>query len=275
MCELLALSMSQPARLTFSLHTLAARGGEGGTTRDGWGVAFYEGDDVALFREPAAAGNSALVRYLEAEGPSTTLAISHIRHATQGGVQLCNTQPFARELGGRMHVFAHNGHLPGIERDAAMTLGARRPVGQTDSEHAFCALLERLRPLWQDGQVPPLDTRLSLLAEFARELRAFGPANFLYADGDALFAHGNRRIQPTVGRIEPPGLWLLSRHCTPPEPSPQGHGGVSVAQGERAIVWVASVPLTAEPWRPLSEGELLAVRAGEVIACVPPTGLQP
>lgn len=266
MCELLALSMSQPARLTFSLHTLAARGGDASTTRDGWGVAFYEGDDVALFREPGAAGNSALVRYLETEGPSTTLAISHIRHATQGGVQLSNTQPFARELGGRMHVFAHNGHLPGIERDAAMTLGARRPVGQTDSEHAFCALLERLRPLWQDGQVPPLDTRLSLLAAFARELRAFGPANFLYADSDALFAHGNRRIQPKVGRIEPPGLWLLSRHCTPPEPSPENQGGVSIDQRERAIVWVASVPLTDEAWRPLAEGELLAVRAGEVLA---------
>jgi len=265
MCELLALSMSQPARLTFSLHTLAARGGEDGTTRDGWGVAFYEGEDVGLFREPAAAGSSALVRYLETQGPSTHLAISHIRHATQGTVCLSNTQPFVRELGGRMHVFAHNGHLPGIERDAAMTLGAHRPVGQTDSEHAFCALLERLRPLWQDGQVPALDTRLSVLAEFASDLRALGPANFLYADSDALFAHGNRRIQPALGRIEPPGLWVLSRHCTPPEPAPQEHGGVSVVQGERAIVWVASVPLTSEAWRPLAEGELLAVRAGEVI----------
>lgn len=266
MCELLALSMSQPARLTFSLHTLAARGGEDGTTRDGWGVAFYQGDDVALFREPAAAGNSALVRYLETEGPATTLALSHIRHATQGGVQLSNTQPFARELGGRMHVFAHNGHLPGIEGSGTMVLGARRPIGQTDSEHAFCALLERLRPLWQDGHVPALETRRSLLAAFAADLRALGPANFLYADGDALFAHGNRRIQPALGRIEPPGLWVLQRHCTPPEPSPQDQGGVSVASGERAIVWVASVPLTDEAWRPLAEGELVAVRAGEFLA---------
>lgn len=266
MCELLALSMSQPARLTFSLHTLAARGGQDGTTHDGWGVAFYQGDDVALFREPSAAAGSPLVRHLESEGPSTRLAISHIRHATQGSVCLANTQPFTRELGGRMHVFAHNGHLPGVEDSPAMALGARRPVGQTDSEHAFCALLERLRPLWQDGRVPPLEARLALLAGFAEELRALGPANFLYADGDALFAHGNRRIQPALGRIEPPGLWMLSRHCTPPEPGPGQHGGVSVAQGERAIVWFASVPLTAEAWRPLAEGELVAVRDGEVLA---------
>ena len=62
MCELLALSTSQPTRLTFSLHTLASHAGEGGSARDGWGVAFYQGADVALFREPRAAGDSALVR---------------------------------------------------------------------------------------------------------------------------------------------------------------------------------------------------------------------
>jgi predicted glutamine amidotransferase len=108
-CELLALSSSQPEHLTFSLHTLAARGGQGMSSRDGWGVAFYQDIDVALFREPFAAGDSDLVRYLESHGPSTKLAISHIRHATRGAVTLANTQPFARELGGRMHVFAHNG----------------------------------------------------------------------------------------------------------------------------------------------------------------------
>ena len=55
MCELLALSSSRPARLTFSLRTLAARGGATGSAHDEWGVAFYQGLDVALFREPAAA----------------------------------------------------------------------------------------------------------------------------------------------------------------------------------------------------------------------------
>ena len=112
MCELLALSGSRPARLTFSLHTLASHGAIDGTSPDGWGVAFYQGEDVALFRDAAPAGDSALVRYLETGGPSTPLAISHIRRATQGAVTLANTQPFVRELGGRTHVFAHNGHLP-------------------------------------------------------------------------------------------------------------------------------------------------------------------
>lgn len=266
MCELLALSTSQPTRLTFSLHTLASHGGEAGNMRDGWGVAFYQGEDVALFREPLAASGSALVRYLEDHGPSTNLAISHIRHATRGTVQFANTQPFMRELGGRMHVFAHNGDLPLIEGSPAMSTGPCRPVGQTDSEHVFCALLTRMRTLWEEAAPPSLEARLSLLAAFAAELRKFGPANFLYADGDALFAHGHRRLQRASRRAEPPGLWALQRHCAPADPSPDRDSGVSMADGERTALFIASVPLTDEAWRPLGDGELLAVRAGQVLA---------
>ena len=255
MCELLALSSSRPARLTFSLRTLASHGGEGGTAHDGWGVAFYQGTDVALFREPAAAGDSALVRYLESQGPDTNLAISYIRRATRGAVTLANTQPFVRELGGRVHVFVHNGDLPGIDTDERLSIDRDHPVGQTDSEHAFCVLLARLRRLWEAARpLPSLDARLSVLATFAADLRPLGPANFLYADGDALFAHGHRRIQRATGKVEPPGLWALQRHCTQADPSPDRHGGVSIAQGEQAVLLIASLPLTDEPWRALSEG---------------------
>ncbi len=264
MCELLALSTSQPARLTFSLHTLASRGGLNGTTHDGWGVAFYQGADVALFREPLAADGSALVSYLETQGPSTKLAISHIRHATQGTVQFSNTQPFIRELGGRTQVFAHNGDLPGIE--VALKLGAYRPVGQTDSEFAFCALLGRLQSLWDGVMLPTLDARLSLLAAFAAELRQLGPANFLYADSDALFAHGHRRLQKGRGPAEPPGLWTLQQHCAPADALPTQTAGVSIAQEERVSLLIASVPLTDEAWQPMLEGELVAVRDGQLIA---------
>lgn len=266
MCELLALSTSQPARLTFSLHTLASRGGAIGTTHDGWGVAFYQGEDVALFREPLAAGGSPLVRYLETQGPSTHLAISHIRHATRGDVSFQNTQPFVRELGGGTHVFAHNGDLPGIESCKTLTLGAYRPVGQTDSEYAFCTLMERLRSIWDTAVPPALAARFSLLTSFAADLRALGPANFLYADGDTLFAHGHTRLQPASGRASPPGLWMLQRHCPPAEPTPAHEVGVAIAQEERHAVLIASVPLTDEAWQPLAEGELVAVRRGALLA---------
>lgn len=265
MCELLALSTSQPAQLTFSLHTLASRGNAASTTHDGWGVAFYQGQDVALFREPLAAGDSALVRYLETQGPKTRLAISHIRHATQGAVSFSNTQPFVRELGGRTHVFAHNGDLPGIQGCETLTLGTYRPIGQTDSEYAFCVLMERLRASWTGIDPPSLDTRLELLENFSAELRSIGPANFLYADGDTLFAHGDRRRQPHNSHAGPPGLWTLQRHCAPAK-TPPGQTGIAIAQDARVSLLVASVSLSGEDWEPLAEGELVAIRHGELLA---------
>ena len=189
---------------------------------------------------------------------------AHIRHATQGTVQFSNTQPFIRELGGRTHVFAHNGDLPGIE--AVLSLGAGRPVGQTDSEYAFCVLLGRLQSLWNGAVLPTLDARLSLLAAFAADLRQLGPSNFLYADSDALFAHGHRRLHNGHGHAEPPGLWTLQQHCAPADSPPSRHAGISIAQEERVSLFIASVPLTSEAWQPMPEGELVAVRDGQLIA---------
>jgi len=266
MCELLAMSTSQPARLTFSFRTLASHGRESGNSPDGWGVAFYQGDDVSLFREPLAAGGSPLVDFLESRGPATALAVSHIRRATRGTIRLANTQPFARELGGRMHVFAHNGDLPDIYRSDTLAVGQYRPIGQSDSEHAFCALLERLRSIWVGSSPPPLKTRHSVLKAFARDLRPLGPANFLYADGDALFAHGDRRVQRGTGRIEPPGLWWLQRECSANDLASDHAANVSVDTTAQVLL-LASVPLSNERWQPISVGKLLVARAGQLVLC--------
>jgi glutamine amidotransferase len=106
---------------------------------------------------------------------------------------------------------------------------------------------------------------MDVLAAFAADLRALGPANFLYADGDALVAHSDRRMQRASGQTAPPGLWSLQRRCAPADPTPDRHAGVSIENGERSALFIASVPLTDEAWQPMAEGELLAVRAGEVL----------
>jgi len=270
MCELLAMSSRHPTRLTFSLEQLAAHGASTGRYRDGWGAAFYQDNDVALFREPTAAGESPLVRFLETQGPSTPLAISHIRRATRGAVALSNTQPFVREVAGRVHVFAHNGDLPGIGRSGTHAFDHYRPVGTTDSEHAFCALLERIRALWGSTTVvPPVEDRLAVVSRFAADLRELGPANFLYADGETLFAHGHRRIQTASGKIAPPGLFLRSCRCAQADETVNGRG-VSVGPGFQEVLLIASVPLTDDNWRPFAEGELVAVSAGKLLHSVTP-----
>ena len=135
-------------------------------------------------------------------GPPTNLAISHIRHATQGALTLANTQPFVRQLGARTYVFAHNGDLTGLEKHA-VSMSAQRPVGETDSELAFCLLLARLSLVWAGVEVPSIEARTSIVAEFASDMRTLGPANLLYADGDVVVAHGHRRWNQANRKVEP------------------------------------------------------------------------
>ena len=254
MCELLAMSARFPTTLHRSMAELARHGGDTGPHRDGWGVGFVQDRDAFVLREPVAASESQWLTFLQDHTLRTEIAIAHIRRATQGAVLLQNSQPFARELGGRMHLFAHNGMLPAIEDDPRFASRRFRRIGDTDSEQAFCALLERLAPLWDSG-LPPLDDRLRVVTAVARELRALGPANFLYSDGDAVFVHGHRR-RNDAGEIAPPGLHLLCRHCAAVD------DGVDVAL-------VASVPLSREPWRALAEGEVVVLRGGRVVASAP------
>ncbi len=61
-------------------------------------------------------------------------------------------------------MFAHNGDLDGIEQNERFSLSRFLPIGETDSEHAFCYLMGLMQPLWQDGTVPSLMIGLPLLA---------------------------------------------------------------------------------------------------------------
>ena len=266
MCELLAMSCRHPARLTSSLTALAVHASGDSRNRDGWGLAFYQGRDVALYRDATSADTCALVPWLEANGPATTLSLGYIRHATQGAINLANTGPFARELNGRMQVFAHNGNLKNLVHSLPVNNGCFQPVGETDSELAFCLLLDRIRQLpHAHGQLPSLQARLDAVAEVALALRALGPASFLYADSDVLFVHADRRLQPLTRQVTAPALYRLE--C------PAGDKAALVRDSESAqtktaqrVILLASVPLTQEAWTPMQEGEVLAIRQGEIIA---------
>lgn len=266
MCELFAMSSRRPTTVGFSLELLARRGGAEGPHGDGWGVGYYAGPDVMLLREPVAASESGLVRHIEQHGPPSELVISHIRLATRGERALHNTQPFVRELGGRSHMFAHNGELDDLQGLPGAVSPRFRPIGTSDSEAAFCSLLHSLAALW-DGvgaEPPPAAARLDIVAGFAARLRKLGIANFLYADGDVLFVHSDHRIPPGTEKVMP-GLHVLERGCTEEVPDMAG-SGVTLATVQQSLTLVASAPLTDEAWLPLGTGEVLAIRAGEIIA---------
>ncbi len=165
-----------------------------------------------------------------------------------------------------MHLFAHNGRFDSIERDHAGSWKRYQPIGETDSEIAFCILLERLAPLWAGSSIPALDKRLAVFTQFAADMAAIGPANLLYSDGDVLFVHGHRRTQAD-GRIAPPGLWRLSRQCEKCRDTAEREQEKSstVDHRQQQVMLFASIPLSDEPWAPVAEGEVLAIRHGRLL----------
>ena len=264
MCELLGLSSNLRAAVSLSLAELAEHGRPPGLSGDGCGVAYYEGSDARLIKDAVAAVDSDWIGFLERHEVRSSIVMAHIRHATMGERAYRNTQPFGRELAGRMHIFAHNGWLPGLPESAAFRSQRYTPMGETDSEFAFCGLLERLQEVWRPGEVPTLAARMTIVRSFAVDLRTFGPANFLYSDGSVLFAHGHRRMQAASGTIAPPGLVVLERACSPEDPGPVT-SGLSIKPDGQRVVLVASVPLTEEAWLPLAEGEVIALADGAVV----------
>jgi glutamine amidotransferase len=269
MCELFCLSSAQPTTVSFSLERLARHGALGQANVDGWGLAFYDDRDVRLYKEPEPAGESAWLAYILRRDMECAVALSHIRRASQGALTHANTQPFARELAGRMHVFAHNGDLrglPGLEPNA---LEVFMPVGETDSELAFCLLLESLAPLWLRGESPSAAERLAVVRAFADDMRGRGEANFLYSDGELLFAHAHRR-RPFDGVHNQPGLWRLDHAAPMATEAMADHGVIIGAPAEaRPITLVASVPLTDDAWTPLQEAEIAVFQAGRLLVVSP------
>ena len=264
MCELFSMSSRYPATVSFSLEEFARHGGEAGPHTDGWGIAFYEQHDARLIREPESASDSPCIALIKKYYFRSQLVLSHLRKATFGEVSLANTQPFSRELGGRLHLFAHNGDLPGIEQHPDFGLISFQPIGATDSEHAFCHLMSMLEQIWRQADAPGLASRYAAVAAFARKLRTLGPGNFLYSDGEYLFAHGHQRSQPGRDGFHPPGLYWLCRTCRLGQ-KPQPIRGLDLRYNdpEQRVVLIASVPLTEEKWVPFGEGEILVCKEGQ------------
>ena len=238
MCELLGMSARHPTNLNASLSLLRPRGGELGPHADGWGVAFYEGRDARLFKESSPAVESRCLAFITAQDYRSSTIIGHIRRANPSayGRSSANTHPFSRELLGRVWVFAHNGKLSAVKEDPRFALTRFHPVGDTDSEHAFCFLLDRLA---EAGGGCALDAAgvVSVLRGPVQELAQLGELNFLMSDGVHLFAYSTSRLHQ------------LHREC------------VEHACDQR-LVLIATEALTAEAWVPTQKDRLHAFLEG-------------
>ncbi len=266
MCELFAMSSCTPVAITYSLDEFSKNGSKLRHNRDGWGIALARDRDAFLIKEPKPAKDSPWVQFIAAHPLETTLAIAHVRYATQGQHTMENTHPFRRVLGRRTHLFAHNGTLKGIEENVDLGDMSFIPIGDTDSELVFCTLLSRLKPYYQDSDTPSMDTRFNVFRKLCEEMKPLGSSNFLYYDGEVLFVHAHKRICEENGQQvgpKPPGMHI--KKCwTCTYQKEVSCPGLKIDLPDQQTVLVASVPLDDEAWEALDEGTVLALKDGKI-----------
>jgi glutamine amidotransferase len=160
-----------------------------------------------------------------------------------------------RELWGRYWIFAHNGTL---ENFSPALDYFYKPVGTTDSERAFCYLLEALRRRFPQSQ-PPLDECFAAITRITREIAPHGRFNYLLSNGEYLIAHCTDK------------LCYVLRHA----PFAQAHlidEDVTVdfnalTRPDDKVAVIATTPLTDnEKWIEMLPGELIAFRQGEAVS---------
>ncbi|MED5621443.1 class II glutamine amidotransferase [Ideonella sp. BN130291] len=251
MCQLLGMNANTPTDVMFSFTGLATRADE---HKDGFGIAFFEGKGLRLFVDNASARESPVAELVKRYPIKSDNVIAHIRKATQGRTSLENCHPFVRELWGRYWVFAHNGDLKGFH---PRLHAAFRPVGDTDSERAFCWLMQELNKA--HASVPSIEELTATLRELMPQLARHGTFNMLLSNGQALWAHCSTRLQ-----------YLVREHPFRPAKLQDEDLRVdfaSLTTPDDRVAIIATEPLTAdEPWTGFAGGELKVFVDGRPLA---------
>ncbi|WP_432452200.1 class II glutamine amidotransferase [Agarivorans sp. QJM3NY_29] len=253
MCELLGMSANVPTDICFSFTGLVQRGGVTGPHVDGWGITFYEGKGCRSFKDPAPSSESKIAELVQAFPIKSKAVIGHIRQANRGCVSLENTHPFTRELWGQNWTYAHNGQLKGYKQ---LDTGFFRPVGATDSEHAFCWLLEQLR-LKYPRKPNNMHAMFKFVASLAEQLRSRGVFNMLLSNGEYVMAYCSTNLH-----------WITRR-------APFGEAQLADADvtidfckettPNDVVTMIATQPLTNnEQWQKIAIGEYVLFKEGEV-----------
>jgi len=256
MCELLAMSANVPTDICFSFSGLMQRGGNTGPHKDGWGITFYEGKGCRSFKDPLPSAESPIAKLVTEYPIKSEAVICHIRQANSGGVCLENTHPFIRQMWGKNWTYAHNGQLKDFKTE--LPIKYHLPIGTTDSEHAFCWILDQLHIKFAQ-QEPSAEVLFSYVAQLSEKVNTLGVFNLLITNGDCLFSYCSNNLH-----------WITRR-------APFGEASLIDAEmvvdfhkettDNDVVTVIATRPLTDdETWHKMQPGQWQLFCLGESIA---------
>ncbi|AZI13756.1 class II glutamine amidotransferase [Avibacterium paragallinarum] len=253
MCQLLGMNCNTPTDIVFSFEGFRRRAGLTDCHSDGFGIAFFEGKGVRIFRDNKAGHSSPIADCVKQYHIKSFNVIAHIRKATQGAVTIENTHPFIREIWGENWVFAHNGNLTSIPD---MSESFCQPIGSTDSEAAFCYMAEQLKNRFR--KKPTEEEIFQTIQEITKELAQNGTFNFILSNGNWMIAHCSTNLHyltrkspfGTAQRIDDDDVIDFREYTTEKD----------------KVTIITTFPLTKnEPWIKMEHGGFVFFKDGDKV----------
>ncbi|MNR11007.1 hypothetical protein D3C85_1272860 [compost metagenome] len=126
-------------------------------------------------------------------------------------------------------------------------------MGSTDSEAAFCYIMEALRAKWCTP--PDTATLFAEIARLAAELHGYGIFNFMLSNGDWLITHCSTKLHYIVRQAPFPAAHLVDEDVTV--------DFATVTTPDDRVAVIATIPLTDnEQWTAMQAGEMILFRDG-------------
>ena len=256
MCELFGASFNKQAGIQFAFTNFRERGR---ANPDGWGLAWYPDDKSSqIIKEAKPAAESPMSKFLTTQNTlKSKIFISHVRIATGTPHVHSNTHPFGRIYNRRDFVFAHNGSLSGFEN---LELSGYYPLGDTDSEYAFCFLLGFIREAQIKTWSP---NRFEILKRKLQKINEHGKFNCIFSDGEYLFCyHTNSERAPTLRYVRREFPFNNIRYKDSEQEilledlKDESHKGYIIS---------TKVLSEGEDWRDFEAGQLMVFKKGEIV----------
>ncbi|MDH2998132.1 class II glutamine amidotransferase [Pasteurellaceae bacterium LFhippo2] len=252
MCQLLGMNCNTPTDITFSFEGFRRRAGLTDHHTDGFGIAFFEGKGVRIFRDNRPGASSPMADLVGQYRIKSFNVIAHIRKATKGDVNLENTHPFIRELWGENWVFAHNGTVEDIN---ICPKTHYQPIGTTDSEAAFCCIVGQLKDRFPEQ--PSEQEMFDAIIEITSKIATHGVFNFIMSNGHWMIArcstnlHYVTRKAPFGTALRDDDVMIDFREYT---------------QESDKVTIITTQPLTKnEPWKKMKNGGYVFFKDGDVL----------
>lgn len=230
MCELFGVNSLEKINCNSMLKEFFSHGVD---NPDGWGLATFYGNEVAVEKEPISSLKSMYLKNRLTDDILASKLFAHIRKASKGGIEYKNTHPFSlRDNTGRLWTLEHNGT---IFESRELEPYLYRQKGRTDSERILYYLIDKLNARQKETERELTEEeRFAVVEEMIREITPENKVNLLIYDSDLFYVHVNHKDS-------------LHR-----------------CQKDKAL-FISTKPLKQEQWECVPLNTLLAYRDGELI----------